>query len=60
MNKGTWLGSLATLVAVTVAGVPAAAQPPKKPNIVVILMDNLGRGTTAPKALSFCAHQRAA
>jgi arylsulfatase len=56
VNKGTWLGSLATLVAVTVAGLPAAAQPPKKPNIVVILMDNLGRSTTAPKALSFCAH----
>ena len=30
MNKGTWLGSLPTLVAVTVAGVPAAAQQPKK------------------------------
>jgi arylsulfatase len=44
VNKGIWLGSLATLVAVAVAGVPAAAQQPKKPNIVVILMDNLGYG----------------
>jgi hypothetical protein len=44
MNKSTWLGSLVSLVAVTVATVPAAAQQPKKPNIVVILADNLGYG----------------
>src|SRR5260370_5273006 len=35
---------VASLLAVTVASVPAAAQQPKKPNIVVILMDNLGYG----------------
>ncbi len=50
MNKGTWLGSLATLVAVTVAGLPAAAQQPKKPNIVVILLDNLGYGELGNRA----------
>jgi arylsulfatase len=44
MNKSIWLGLLASLVALTVASVPAAAQKPKKPNIVVILMDNLGYG----------------
>jgi arylsulfatase A-like enzyme len=44
VNKGIWLGSLASPVAVTVAAVPAAAQQPKKPNIVVILADNLGYG----------------
>src|SRR5260370_30598286 len=35
---------VASLLAVTVASVPAAAQQPKKPNIVVILIDNLGYG----------------
>jgi arylsulfatase len=44
VNKRIWLGSLASLVAVTVASVPVAAQQPKKPNIVFILMDNLGYG----------------
>jgi arylsulfatase A-like enzyme len=44
LNKGIWLGSLVSLVAVTVAAVPAAAQQLKKPNIVVILADNLGYG----------------
>jgi Sulfatase len=44
VNKRVWLDSIASDVAVTIAGVPAAAQQPKKPNIVVILMDNLGYG----------------
>ena len=44
VNKSIWLGSLVSLVAVTVASVPIAAQQPKKPNIVVILADNLGYG----------------
>jgi arylsulfatase A-like enzyme len=35
---------LASFAAVTVASTPAAAQQPKKPNIVFILMDNLGYG----------------
>jgi hypothetical protein len=30
LNKGIWLGSLVSLVAVTVATVPAAAQQPNK------------------------------
>ena len=42
MNKRIWLGSIASLVAVM--AVPAAAQQPKKPNIVVMLADNLGYG----------------
>ena len=44
MNKSIRLGSLVSLVAMTVASVPTAAQQPKKPNIVVILADNLGYG----------------
>ncbi|MCK1516643.1 arylsulfatase [Bradyrhizobium sp. 190] len=44
MDKSIWLGSLASLVAMTIVSVPVAAQQPKKPNIVVILMDNLGYG----------------
>jgi hypothetical protein len=34
MNKKIWLGSLVSLLAVTVASVPTAAQQPKKPNIL--------------------------
>ena len=37
------VGSLISLVALAGAGAPATAQQ-KKPNIVVILMDNLGYG----------------
>jgi arylsulfatase len=44
VNKRIWLGSVALLVAVMAAGVPSAAQQPKKPNIVVMLADNLGYG----------------
>lgn len=44
VNKRIWFGSIVSIVALTVASVPAAAQQPKKPNIVVILMDNLGYG----------------
>jgi arylsulfatase A-like enzyme len=34
----------ASFAAVTVVSTPAAAQQPKKPNIVFMLMDNLGYG----------------
>ena len=44
MTRRTWLGLLASFAAVTVAISPAVAQQPKKPNIVFILMDNLGYG----------------
>jgi arylsulfatase A-like enzyme len=44
MNKRIWLGSIASLVTVLAASVPVAAQQPKKPNIVVMLADNLGYG----------------
>jgi hypothetical protein len=47
VNKSIWLGSLVSLVAfMSTVSVPAAAQQPKKPNIVFILMDNLGRMQT--------------
>src|SRR5450631_3134218 len=39
-----WLGLLSLLAGITVASTPAAAQQPKKPNIVFMLMDNLGYG----------------
>ncbi len=44
MTRRTSLGLLASVAAVTVAITPAAAQQPKKPNIVFMLMDNLGYG----------------
>jgi arylsulfatase A-like enzyme len=44
MTRRTWLGLLASVAAVTVAATPGAAQQPKKPNIVFMLMDNLGYG----------------
>ena len=44
MTRRTWLGLLASFAAVTVAISPAVAQQPKKPNIVFMLMDNLGYG----------------
>src|SRR3954449_4527638 len=44
MIEGIKFGSLASLVAVTVALSPVLAQHPRKPNIVVMLMDNLGYG----------------
>jgi arylsulfatase A-like enzyme len=45
MTRRTWLGLLASVAAVTVASTPAATQQQaKKPNIVFMLMDNLGYG----------------
>jgi hypothetical protein len=44
MSKSIWLVSLASVLAVMVASAPAAAKQPKKPNIVVIFMKNLGYG----------------
>jgi hypothetical protein len=38
------LGSLASFVAVTIFSTPALAQQPNGPNIVLMLMDNLGYG----------------
>ena len=44
MTRRTWLASLASVAAVTVAGTPAAAQQTQKPNVVFILADNVGYG----------------
>jgi len=47
MTKSTWHGLLLAsfaAVAVAVVNAPAVAQQPKKPNIVFMLMDNLGYG----------------
>ncbi len=43
-KKSILLSSLASLLSMTIASLPVAAQQPKTPNIVVILMDNLGYG----------------
>jgi arylsulfatase A-like enzyme len=40
--RSIWLGLLVSLAAVTVAGVPAAAQQPQKPNIVFVMGDDIG------------------
>ena len=45
MTKSIWHGlMLGSFAVMTVASTPAAAQQPKKPNIVFMLMDNLGYG----------------
>jgi arylsulfatase A-like enzyme len=45
MTKSIWHGLLlASFAALTVVSTPVAAQQPKKPNIVFMLMDNLGYG----------------
>src|SRR4249920_3827091 len=44
MTRRTWLGLLASVAAVTVAGTPAGAQQQPKPNVVFILADNVGYG----------------
>jgi arylsulfatase A-like enzyme len=42
--RSIWLGLLALFAAAMVASTPAAAQQPRKPNIVFMLTDNLGYG----------------
>ena len=42
MIKDIWLGLLASLIAVTVASMPAAAQQQRRPNILVIMGDDVG------------------
>src|SRR5437899_6791933 len=37
-----WLGALALFAAVSVAGAPAHAQQPQKPNIIMIMGDDIG------------------
>ena len=45
MTRRIWLGLSASVAAATVASAPAATQQlPRKPNIVFMLMDNLGYG----------------
>jgi len=42
MTRTVWLALLGMLATVTVASMPAAAQQPQKPNIVVIMGDDIG------------------
>ena len=48
MNRRLLLGLMASVVVVTVASTPAAAQQPQKPNVVSILADNVGYGDSQP------------
>jgi hypothetical protein len=45
MGRNIWLGLMASLAAVTAAIVPASAQQPK-PNILVIMADDIGYWST--------------
>jgi arylsulfatase A-like enzyme len=42
MTRTVWIGLLALLTAVTVTSSPAAAQQPQKPNIILIMGDDIG------------------
>jgi hypothetical protein len=42
VTRTIWLGLLASLAAVTIASVPAAAQQQQKPNILFIMGDDIG------------------
>jgi arylsulfatase A-like enzyme len=42
MTRTVWLGLLGLLTAVTAVSTPAAAQQPQKPNIIVIMGDDVG------------------
>src|SRR6516165_9210218 len=42
MTRTIWLGVLASLVALTVVSMPAAAQQQQKPNIIAIMGDDIG------------------
>src|SRR5262249_7494092 len=42
ITRSIWLGLLALLAAVMVASLPAAAQPQRQPNILVIMGDDVG------------------
>ena len=41
-SRNLWLGLLSFLVSVMLAGVPASAQQQQKPNILVIMGDDIG------------------
>src|SRR5262245_65082221 len=43
-----WLGLLGAVIAAAVVGSPALAQQSQKPNVVVILADNVGYGDLGP------------
>src|SRR6516164_7269163 len=42
MTRTIWLGVLASLVALTVVSMPAAAQQQQRPNIIFIMGDDIG------------------
>jgi hypothetical protein len=58
MIKDIWLGLLASLIAVTVASMPAAAQQQRRPNILVIMGDDVGGLTSVPTIAESCRERR--
>ena len=51
------LGSLAALVAATVTGLPASAQQPRKPNIVIIWGDDIGQSNISAYSRGMMGYQ---
>ncbi len=57
MTRSFLLGSLAALVAATATGLPASAQQPRKPNIVIIWGDDIGQSNISAYSRGMMGYQ---